>query len=405
MDAQSRSRAPAVARGAAEGPCTFAAVRTRAEHFPLFDALRGLAALFVVTYHGLYQPATYERVGEWWWRYAIHLDVAVPIFLGISGFLLYRPFVAARLRGTRAPSLRRYGIRRALRLVPGYWFALTVLALYFAAFPPGFEEVRSWDGLWRYYGFLQVYDADTAIKGIGQAWTLNVEVVFYVALPLWVLAARRFSFRTELVGLAALALASMAWKAWVLSRVDPATQASLNDLLPMPTWIDHFAAGMAVAAITVRHPGGPRRLWPFWAGAVVLWLAASWVAGPDGSPEDPVTDGTYFWRHLFYLGTVLCLLVCAAYGRGGLLTWRPLAYVGVVSFSLYLFHIGFLRQQARWWGGPPEGTGGWIAWWAVLLAGSLVLGSIGYWLVERPFMRRAASRRRRAQMESASNSS
>jgi peptidoglycan/LPS O-acetylase OafA/YrhL len=367
-------------------------VRSRAEHFPLFDALRGIAALFVVAYHGLYQPATYERVGEWWWRYAIHLDVAVPIFLGISGFLLYRPFVRARLRGTGRPSLRRYGVRRALRIVPGYWFALTVVALYFLAFPPGYEEVRSWDGLWRYYGFLQVYSDDTAIRGIGQAWTLNVEVVFYLALPLWVLLAQRFPFRTELLGLAVLALLSIAWKALVLTQVDPSSPDSLNELLPMPTWVDHFAIGMAVAAISVRHPDGPRRLWPFWVGALALWLGACWIGGPDGSPEDPVTDSIYLVRHLFYTGTVFCLLICATYGRGGVLTWRPLAFVGVVSFSLYLFHIAFLREQARWWGGPPEGTEGWIAWCAVLLAGSLALGALGYFLVEKPFM--ALGRRR-----------
>ena len=80
-------------------------METRAENFPLFDALRGLAALFVLTYHGLYQPSTYANVGDWYWRYAIHLDIAVPIFLGISGFLLYRPFAAARLRGKPVPRL------------------------------------------------------------------------------------------------------------------------------------------------------------------------------------------------------------------------------------------------------------------------------------------------------------
>ena len=378
---------------------------TRAEHFPLFDVLRGLAALFVVTYHGLYQPATYAGVGEWWWRYAIHLDIAVPIFLGISGFLLYRPFVAARLRGRPQPSLGRYGMRRVLRIVPGYWFALTALALYFLAVPPGFEEVRSWDGLWRYYGFLQVYDADTAIKGIGQAWTLNVEVVFYLALPLWILLARRFSFRAEIAGLVVLALASMAWKAWVLTGVDPASPESLDEILPMPTWIDHFAVGMAVAAISVRHPDGLRRLWPWWLAALVAWIGVCWAAGPDGSPQDPVTDSVYLWRHAGYTVVVFLLVLPTAYARSVHRLAKPVAYVGMISFSLYLFHIGFLRQQARWWDGAPQGIDGWAAWMAVLLAGSVVLGSIGYWLVERPFMRLGASRRRRAQMTELSSSS
>lgn len=363
------------------------------------DGLRGAAALAIVLYHGLYQPATYERVGEWWWRYAVHLDIGVPIFLGLSGFLLYHPFAAARARGEPRPGLRRYGVRRVLRIVPGYWFWLTVMAVWFWILPPGFEEVRSAEGALRFYGFAQIYDADTAIKGIGQAWTLGVEVAFYLVLPLWILAARRMGPRTELAGLATWALASVGWKAWVLSRVDPSDPASLPALLPLPTWIDFFAVGMALAVIAARHPG-PRRTWPLWAGAAAFFLGASWIAGPDGSPEDPVTDSVYLWRHVFYLGTVACLVAAAVWGTRGILRWRPLAFAGLVSYSLYLVHTGVIRQQARWWGGPPEGTDGWILWTLVLTAVSIALAWVGFRLVEAPFMRLRASGRRIAQLRS-----
>lgn len=364
-------------------------METRAENFPLFDALRGLAALFVLTYHGLYQPATYaDPSGDaWWWRYAIHLDVAVPIFLGISGFLLYRPFAAARLRGEPLPRLSAYGWRRFLRIVPGYWFALTALTLWFWANPPGFEEVRSLRGIVTYFGFLQIYDSATAISGIGQAWTLGVEVVFYLALPLWVVAMHRF--RREGLGLVVLVVASIAWKVFVLSRVDPASRDSLSLILPMPTWIDHFAMGMLLALWSVRSPEGPRRVWLAWPAAIALWLAACWVAGPSGAPQDPVTDAIYLSRHLLYTGVVFCLLIPAVWGsqERGLLTWRPVAYVGLISFSLYLFHFAWIRQQARWWGGLPESTAEWVLWMASLVTGSVVLGSIGYHLVERRAMR------------------
>src|SRR3954468_17886332 len=122
----------------------------RSDHFPLFDALRGLAAIAVVTYHGVYLPALYNGIGGggwgWIWRYVMHLDVAGPIFLGVSGFLLYSPFVAPRHAGRPVPALGRYGLRRLLRIVPGYWFALTVLTLWFWWQPPGFSEVRSPEG-------------------------------------------------------------------------------------------------------------------------------------------------------------------------------------------------------------------------------------------------------------------
>ena len=51
------------------------------------------------------------------------------MFFLISGFLLYRPFVAARLRGEPMPFVGAYAWRRFLRIVPAYWVALTATAL------------------------------------------------------------------------------------------------------------------------------------------------------------------------------------------------------------------------------------------------------------------------------------
>jgi peptidoglycan/LPS O-acetylase OafA/YrhL len=390
----------------------------RPDHFPLFDALRGLAAIAVLTYHGVYLPALYNGIdGPWWWRYVMHLDVAVPIFLGISGFLLYRPFVAARLRGKPVPSLRLYGIRRVLRIVPGYWFALTVLTLWFWWQPPGFSEVRSPTGILRFYGFAQIYDADTAIAGIGQAWTLGVEVLFYLALPAWVLLMRRFrpSLRSELVGLAGLIAASIAWKVLVLSHVDPATRAALPYLLPLPTWVDLLAVGMLLAVLSVyvadQRPAWrwvavvEQRPWVPWAVGLAFWLGACWLAGPDGSVYDRLTDRMYLERHLFYGAFVACLLAPAVFGDPAVgwvrrfLAWRPFAYIGTISFSFYLFHYDVLHQMQHTWGRAPERAWELLPWWVVAMAGSILLGTLGYRLVELPAMRlghRRAARRRDA---------
>ena len=116
--------------------------------FPLFDSLRGLAALAIVLTHvGLGSGANYNAA------YGVllaRLDIGVTLFFVLSGFLLYRPFVAARLENRPAPRLRDYARRRVLRIVPAYWLALTVLAIW-----PGltFTAPR-----WVYYGFLQNYD-------------------------------------------------------------------------------------------------------------------------------------------------------------------------------------------------------------------------------------------------------
>ena len=116
--------------------------------FPLFDALRAIAVIAVVAFHAAILGGALERpvLGD----AAVQLGALGPIvFFAISGFLLYRPWVAARAAGAVPPAALRYARRRALRILPAYWVALTVLAIY-----PGITGVFTSDW-WRYYLFLQ----------------------------------------------------------------------------------------------------------------------------------------------------------------------------------------------------------------------------------------------------------
>src|SRR4051812_32160566 len=115
--------------------------------FPQVDGLRAFAALAVLVTHTAFLSGFNGRgfAGE----VTARLDVGVTLFFVISGFLLYRPFVAARLEGRAGPRVTRYARRRVLRIVPAYWLALTVLAIW-----PGLVGVHT-DHWWVYYGFLQ----------------------------------------------------------------------------------------------------------------------------------------------------------------------------------------------------------------------------------------------------------
>lgn len=81
--------------------------------------------------------------------------------------------------------MRDFTRRRLLRIVPAYWLALTVLSI-----KPGLADVFTHDW-WRYYGFLQIYDPVTRLSGLTVAWTLCIEVTFYLALPVYAAFARR----------------------------------------------------------------------------------------------------------------------------------------------------------------------------------------------------------------------
>ena len=257
--------------------------------FPLFDSLRGLAVLAVVVYHVFVFTTALNRrgIGD---AVAVAGGSGPLLFFAISGFLLYRPWVAARVAGHPPPRTGRYLRRRALRILPAYWFALTVLAIW-----PGISGVFTADW-WRYYFFLQLYDPDTLVRGIPVTWTLCVEVTFYLALPLWALAMRRRRVRGELAALAALAAFGAAVQ--VAAGREAIDDMAAQSLLGQSAW---FALGMALAVGSAWAAKGrrlPRVLvalgnhpWVSWLlalgalalasmayKAIVLWSGAAWIA-------------------------------------------------------------------------------------------------------------------------------
>ena len=253
--------------------------------FPLLDAMRAIAALSIVAYHvAFFSRATEHGVSG---ALLSRLGVGVTVFFVISGFVLYRPMVRARWDGEPPRPLGDYARRRALRIVPAYWLALTVLAIY-----PGLLGVFT-DQWWVYYGFGQIYSADTILKGIGPAWSLCTELLFYAALPFLAVAlgrvwrgGRRRGVRAELAVLAALGLASLGFRA----AVELGDGASYLTQTILGTF-DGFALGMALAVASVALADGRERPAAVrlvaarpgvaWAIALACFAASAAIGGPD----------------------------------------------------------------------------------------------------------------------------
>ena len=381
-----------------------ASSRALQARFPLVDSLRATAALSVLLLHVLYQPAVEANIARGLWRFGYQLEVAVPLFFAISGFLLHRPFVAGRARG-ETMSFGAYAWRRVLRIVPGYWVALTVVALWF-----GISEVGS-DPL-RYYGFAQVYSASTALGGLSQAWSLCDEVFYYLMLPLLALAMapivrrRGWRLRDELALPVAILAVGVAWDIAAVHAVDPGSAASRSRLLGPLGQIEFFAVGMLLSVVSVwvherresprsvaaarvlaRVPGGA-----WWLGALAFFLLASYGSGIDGSFTDSISRRGYVFEHLCYDGCILCLLAPALFGELGagrvrqLLGWRPLLWVGAISYSVYLYHFAVYGQEARWLGLPRTGVAV-IAMTLLSVVSVIAVAALSYYIVERPAMR------------------
>ena len=162
-------------------PSTQAADRRRLE---ALDGLRGLAAVGIVILHvwmfhqgdlGSPDRSTLDTVIS-------QLRLGMPLFFVLSGFLIFRPFVAAAIEGREGPDLRRYVIRRAARIVPAYWVAILIPAALLAMLDHG--EARPVEQLPIYLLFAQNY-VDVTAQGLNPpTWTIAVEVSFYIAAPI-----------------------------------------------------------------------------------------------------------------------------------------------------------------------------------------------------------------------------
>ncbi len=113
------------------------------------DGLRGLMVFTVILVHAA--EDTGALTGVSWSRFVGSLTFAPDVFLMLSGFVLYRPFVSARVRNTPKQPALRFWRKRALRVFPAYWVAITLAAIW-----PGLPGVFSGDW-WKYYGLLHIY--------------------------------------------------------------------------------------------------------------------------------------------------------------------------------------------------------------------------------------------------------
>ena len=146
--------------------------------FPLFEGMRAIAALAILVSH-VTAVTGYNFTGTFG-RYTSRMTIGVALFFVISGFLLYRPFVAARFDLAPPIRIRDYLRRRALRVVPAYWLALTVLAA-----TVGLVGVFS-SSWWTYYFFLQNYNNATVLGGattIGRNAVIGAGASVYESIP------------------------------------------------------------------------------------------------------------------------------------------------------------------------------------------------------------------------------
>src|SRR5690349_4981301 len=225
----------------------------KAERVASLTGIRAVAALLVVATHAAYTTGLYPQ-GYLGLVYS-RMEIGVPIFFVLSGFLLFRPWVQAAATGRPAPSVRRYSWHRVRRIMPAY--AVTVLAAYLVYhFRTGYPNPgHNWSGLFRNLTLTQIYTDNYLYsylhQGLTQMWSLAVEVAFYVVLPLLaylllaVLCRRRWRPHLLISGVVALSAITPLWLVLVHT----------SDWLPdgarlwLPSYLMWFLGGMVLAVL------------------------------------------------------------------------------------------------------------------------------------------------------------
>jgi peptidoglycan/LPS O-acetylase OafA/YrhL len=340
------------------------------------------------------------------------MDVGVAIFFVLSGFLLFRPFIARRLADKPTVNTGTFLRRRSLRVLPGYWFALTFCVVVLG------QALGSVKNAFLYYSLLFPFASQSVALGGGpghegdyaipQAWSLTAEFVFYLMLPVLAillvrLAAKKapaVQVRYALTICLALYLFGQVFRLYYLVA-EPSWERVA--VIWAPNWVDFFAIGMAMAVYSAAHHAGmrlPSLLRFLGDHPAVSWIIAGAVGLSFATFSPPDTPGVYgaeYWVRWFLFGVFAFFLLAPAMfgdqtqGRGRrFLASKPLVLLGTVSLGFYLFHLAVMANVQEWL--APSGTssafyGSLPAVFALTFVGAIALAFLSYYLVEKPFLR------------------
>jgi peptidoglycan/LPS O-acetylase OafA/YrhL len=357
----------------------------RIAYFPALTGLRGVAAVSVLGFH-LWQFG--GRPELWLGAYPLHGlaqcgYLGVDLFFALSGFLLGLPFLAAARGMRRWPALGTYLLRRARRVLPALWVQIAVLFALgwaLAGAPPFGLRTALLHGL-----FLQHLSRDPGVIN-PVYWTLPVEWWFYFSLPLLALAFRYLRWWLLLAAVLLFVFVFRLWcQEWLAEgRWDPGF--NYGSIMHLRARYDEFFLGVLAAWF---HLAAPRRYRGHGLVAVLALAGLVALVPSLTARGDLFVRADYPWLFVHYsvVGVLLAALIHGAAGGvrwlDALLANRAVAWVGLVSYSLYLWHYPVLAAaQKLGWFEP-----GWRVFGAVAAtAAALFVAWLSYRFVERPFL-------------------
>ncbi|MCZ4496941.1 MAG: acyltransferase 3 [Thermoleophilia bacterium] len=383
---------------------------------PALTSLRFFAALYVVVHHLINiallhtQGADADRAATWYLAWGTQGHVGVTFFFVLSGFILawcYHRSFGTATGEARTRTTRRFWRARFARVWPlhaAMFLAFVPLAILEAGTSIQALFTTVWQGAlnvtllhawWPFGGADGLADSFNA-----PSWTLSVEALFYLAFPaIAALLVHRLRW-----GVAQLAI--LAVGAWLLLGgvgllvADLDTGEWIMRVLPATRLVD-FVVGVALGlAVVQRLQRAHLHARPATPPTSLRWtlLEAFTLAAACASPlvwalaaSDvlPDTLGTSW----FHLPAIAAAILVASLERGAisrrLLAWRPLVWLGEVSYAMYLVHLFIVLAAYR--AGLYDIVGPWAAS-ALLVVVSIAVSGVVHERFEKPMRARLVGR-------------
>lgn len=355
-----------------------------AASIPAVDGLRAVAVLLTIIFHAWFViPGIHDDITT----YDFPLNygrTGVQLFFVLSGFLLFQPYARWILGNSRRPSLKTFYLRRLRRVAPAYWAALIILVVLQS---PTISMARD---VTLHIVWLHNLTRTSTWSFNPVFWTMAVEVQFYAILPLCAGALHWLVRRLRLWPAVTLFFGAL----FLVSIADATVQTVYPNTanLPvigtfvvgtsgLPCWLGVFACGMCLRMLaeTSALRGTPLTGYAAVVGAAVLALTVITL---------PVLHRMAI--HDFLFGPVYAALLYAALSLPWLtrlFSWKPLRFIGLISYSLYLWHYVIIRLFDAFLLGQVQSVPLHVLLSSVVaIAVGVPFAYLWYQVVERPFL-------------------
>jgi len=363
------------------------------------DSLRGLSTILIVVYHISFVSGYTVAHANSSGAYIDRLNIGVAIFFVLSGFLIFRPFAHSLIHGSPLPKTRNYYLKRAARILPGYWLALFVLA--------GLDALTivNTSGFIRNVFIVHSFTEHNVFTGIRQAWTLVIEMSFYVVVPAFAYVFVRQTKRrngpvvvsTLLKALSFLFLGAYAFRLFI-HQIDFWFLDTAH--IWLPSHMDTLALGMGLAVL-VEAPASAKTLLKvknfianhtgsFVVCSVFVWLISANINMAIGLNRTEFHIDL-LGHFLYGIASVLLVAPFCVDSQALLVkavSFRLFTWLGTISYGIYLWHMAFLGGNfAEKYMPYTENDGQVLLRFLVVIPASIAIASLSYCVLERPIMR------------------